>query len=329
LRLIGETQRLDGHREEALKTLDDVRVRLERLVQGNPDVVLYRRDLAATCREIGHLHSMEGKKTLALTWYRQGRDVMEKARALQPQLPEIWNDLAKCWFDMGAMYGFANPRSKETLQAFEESRALREKVVQASPDHPEYRYELALTCGNLAVTLSNLGRAEEAVRVAQQAVDEDRRALKLTPQAAKYRQTCGVHLILLAALQWSSGSYDQALASARDRAELWPKDGTELYGAARDFAQHALGASGGDTPPTSAGPRGRAEQLVLELLRRAVAAGFRDRQRLLEEKAFAPLRPGAAFQEVLARLKQMGLIGFYRCDHPWFRRGLLGSITLR
>src|SRR5262249_35513360 len=101
LRLIGETQRLDGHPQEALKPLDDVRVRLERLVQGNPDVVLYRRDLAATCREIGHLHSMEGKKTMALTWYRQGRDVMEKARALHPQLPEIWNDLAKCWFDMG------------------------------------------------------------------------------------------------------------------------------------------------------------------------------------------------------------------------------------
>jgi tetratricopeptide (TPR) repeat protein len=248
-------------------------------------------------------NSMDGKKTTALEWYRQGRDVMEKARMLQPQLPEIWNDLAKCWFDMGAMYASADPRSKETLQAFEESRALREKVVQSSPDHPEYRYELALTCGNLAVTLSNLDRAEEAVRVAQQAVAEDRRALKMNPQAAKYRQTCGVHLILLAALQWSGGSYDQALAGARARADLWPKDSNELYAAASDFAQHTLGANGSDTPPTSAESRGRAEQLVIEILRRAVAAGFRDRQRLLGEKAFAPLRLRPDFQEVLAALQ--------------------------
>ena len=38
---------------------------------------------------------------------------MEKARALQPELPEVWNDLAKCWFDMGASYAAANPRSRE------------------------------------------------------------------------------------------------------------------------------------------------------------------------------------------------------------------------
>ena len=87
------------------------------------------------------------------------------------------------------------------------------------------------------------------------------------------------------------------------------KDGKELYAAARDFARKTL-ASGQGTPLRSltlparqapAEPRGRAEQLVIQLLRRAVGAGFHDRQRLQTEEAFTSLRPRAEFQELLAR----------------------------
>jgi serine/threonine-protein kinase len=299
LRLIGERERLSGQREKALETFADARTRLERLVQANPDVVHFECDLAATYRQIGHTYFSGGKKDEALKWYRQGRDAMEKARRLQPDLPEVWNDLAKCWFDMGTASAFANPRSRETLQAFEEASALREKVVRASPDHPDYRHDLALTCGNLAVTLSNLGRSEEAEKAARRAVEEDRRLLDVAPQVAKYRQTCSEHLGLLATLQWSAGRYGQALANVQARADLWPKDGQELCTVARDFARAALTGNQG----TPADQRGRAEQLVLELLRRAVAAGFRDRQRLQTEKAFTSLRPRKEFQELLARLK--------------------------
>jgi serine/threonine protein kinase/tetratricopeptide (TPR) repeat protein len=303
LRLIGEHQRLNGHPEEARQTFKDVRLRLERLVRDNPDVVLYRRDLAATYREMGHLESAAGKKNEALKWYRQGRDVMEQARALQPELPEIWNDLAKCWFDMGGMYAAANPRSPDARLAFEEARGLREKVIAACPDHPGYRHDLALTCFNLAAMLSNQGRAEEAVASAQRAVAEERRLLEVAPQVANYRRACGGHLGLLAGLQWAAGDYEHALASARARADLWPRDSQELYAAARDFAQDALKPGRGASRRGSAEPGDRAERLVIELLRRATAAGFRDGQRLQQEEAFAPLRPRSDYQQLVAGVK--------------------------
>jgi serine/threonine-protein kinase len=303
LRVIGQQERLAGKTDKALKTLQDARSRLLRLVEENSEVVLFQRDLAATCREIGHFYSGRGKKNDALDWYRQGRDIMEKAQRLQPDLPEVWNDLAKCYFDMGTIYSSDRNQFDEGLKAFEKARDLREKVIRVSPDHPGYRHDLALTYKNVGVTLFNLGRSQEAMEATQRAADEHGQLVKTAPQIASYRRACSGDLGFLAELQWRNGHRDLALNSIRARAALWPNNGGELYTAARELAQFALAVRPGKQSEEPGSYLVQAQELVIKLLKKAVAAGFRDRQRLQQEKAFASLRPRPDFQAILAERK--------------------------
>jgi serine/threonine protein kinase/Flp pilus assembly protein TadD len=303
LQLIGQQQRLARQTQKARKSLEESRKRLERLVAENPEMVLFQRDLAAAYRELGHLLSTGGKKEDALTWYRRARDTMEKAQRLQPDLPENWNDLAKCWFDMAVVYAGVKGAAADSLQAFEQARVLREKVVAAAPEHPGYRHDLSLTCGNIAVMLSNLGRTEEALAAAEQALRDARRTMAAAPQIGKYRQTCGGQHHRVAKLQWRTGRLDESLANVRARAALWPKNAKELYAAARDLSEFALPAKPNKPSQATTSRTAKAQELVIDLLRQAIDAGFGDRKRIETEEAFASLRARADFQELLSRPK--------------------------
>jgi serine/threonine protein kinase len=301
LKLIGEHQRLNGSPIEARKTLKEARERLERLVGANPGVVDFERELAEIYRQLGHLN-LSAKKDEALGWYRQGTSLLEKALARQPDAPDVANDLAKCWYDMGTVYSRMKNRNKETLNAFEQACKLREKVVQACPDHPGYRHDLASSLGNLGVALANHGRRSEGIAAGARAVDQTRQLLVSAPQVSEYRRSCIKNYHLLTGLQWRSGRWTEALASVRSRADLWPTDAGELYAAARDLGKLLSEKLQGAVPGTA--PAAEAEGLVIDLLRRAVAAGYCDRMALEREAAFSTLRERRGFQSLLAGLAE-------------------------
>ncbi len=301
LTLIGEHERLSGSRAEAQKALNQSRERLERLVGANPGVVEFERELAATYRQLGHL-SLSTQQDEALKWYHQGARLMEKALARQPDAPEVANDLAKCWYDMGTAYSRMKARKRETLHAFEQAYKLREKLIQSCPDRPGFRQDLARTLGNLGVTLWNQGRTAEGLAAVARARDETRRLLATTPQVEEYRRTCSGTYQILAELLWRSGRCPEALQNTRARADLWPTNPGELYAAARDLAK--LASEKVQASPPSAEQRSAAQLLSIELQRRAITAGFCDRQTLEREAGFSSLRTRPEFQTTIAAMKE-------------------------
>jgi hypothetical protein len=95
-----------------------------------------------------------------------------------------------------------------------------------------------------------------------------------------------------------------ALANIEHRAELWSGNPAEIYEAARHLGQFILNSknSGGATPEAKT----RSEELAVDLLRRAAAAGFQNAKGVAEDGAFTKLRGRADFQEVLAAMKLAG-----------------------
>lgn len=95
----------------------------------------------------------------------------------------------------------------------------------------------------------------------------------------------------------------EAAAAARETLTLRPREAGELYGVVRTFASCASLARR-DTPPVRLPDAGRRAYLdaAMNVLRQAVAAGFRDVRRLTEDAALDPLRPRADFQAIVMDL---------------------------
>jgi serine/threonine-protein kinase len=296
LKLIGEHERQNGAPTAARKTLTESRERLEQLMRTNPGVVEIERELAATYRQLAHL-SASTKKDEALLWNRKGVSLLEKALARQGDAPEVANDLAKCWFDMGTVLADVPGRGKEALHAFEQSYRLREQVVRACPNRLNYRHDLAYSLGNLGVTLWNHGRKKEGLAAAERALEETRRLLVIAPEVDAYRRSCSAGYHRLSQMLWKSGRTPECLADVRRRAELWPADGKELFETARDLGK--LLSEKGPSASATAEQRATAELLVLEVLRRAIATGYPDRQTLVRESAFSALHERPEFQALL------------------------------
>jgi hypothetical protein len=92
------------------------------------------------------------------------------------------------------------------------------------------------------------------------------------------------------------------LASVEKRAELVADSAADLHDAARAVAQSMLNAT--DTSAVAQEAQKRSAALTIDLLKRAVAAGLRDAQRVAEDNAFAALRQRADFQEILAAMQK-------------------------
>ena len=103
--------------------------------------------------------------------------------------------------------------------------------------------------------------------------------------------------ILMPQLALDTGRADEALAAALERQQLWAGNAAELYSLAVDLARAAR-----SWPAAEPAPKTDPADLALSVLREAVAAGFRDGDRLRKEPAFAALRKRADFAELLAGL---------------------------
>src|SRR5204863_256330 len=83
-------------------TVDRGQDLLERLVRAEPRMASLKSELAAGCRQAGHIYRDSGKLGEALAQYNKGLALMEELARLYPEVPNYRNDLAKCHFDRAA-----------------------------------------------------------------------------------------------------------------------------------------------------------------------------------------------------------------------------------
>jgi serine/threonine-protein kinase len=257
-------------------------------------------DLAAACHHVGRmrrdLHNYEG----ALAAFQEGREVREALLALRPDDPRYRDDLAAAWFYVG----WAQDRLKhgdDSIRSYECSHEIREALVKEFPKNIAFHHELGTTLVNLGGAYGQAGRIEECRATLWRAIEEKRIAFAAAPENPEYRHGLNVAYGALGEAEKRKGQPSAAAAALLERRSLWPEQPQELYRIAREQAQTAAAVGRGATDLSAEQQAERTLYLdqALETLRQAVAAGFRDAERLAAEADFAPLRSREDFKKLL------------------------------
>jgi tetratricopeptide (TPR) repeat protein len=309
---IGVLKQGTGDPAAGLQSFEQARDLIEALARDRPAAPDFRRQLAGTCINIGICQRERGDRTAALRSHERARDLLEELVRDQPGVHELRDNLALRYFlrdNLALSYyniGLDAEEPAAALRALERARDIRTELVRDNPTVTQFHSNLGETYHHLARQLRKMGRREEALAAYRQAVSEQRVALEKVPQVTLYRQRLNTTYHDLAGLLRELGRAAEAADTSEECLKLWPGHVTELYTVGCELALCVRLAGQGRAELTArqeAERRGYADRAV-ELLRQAVAAGFKDLKKLRENPDLDPLRARDDFKQMLAELAE-------------------------
>jgi serine/threonine-protein kinase len=296
---LGIAQRDAGRLDDALKTLTQAHDMRLKIACDNPLVTRYQIDLAASYINLGVLQSKQNHRDKALDSYQKARDIQERLVRLDPGAQGYRRELALSYFNIGTLQGALNRRPEEH-QALVKARELQEALVKADPDNLDYRIDLGRTLTNLGWNRIALNHPEETPPLMREAIGHARFALERAPRLIAYRQLLNNNYGTLGEAELRMGNTRAAAEAMSEREKLWPSNPGELYRIARELAMVADRVGHGKPELTAAEKTERQQDLdhALAVLRKAIAAGFHDADRLRKDKAFDSLRDNDVFRHL-------------------------------
>jgi serine/threonine-protein kinase len=284
--------RPDEAREEYHRALE---IR-QRLVHDHPSVVEYRLDFAATQVNLGVLETETRHHEPAVAAHRAALAIFERLVKEHRSVVEFRYYLG------GTLSNLAESELGLNRPADAAARCLRageilSQFVTEFPSEPAYRSTLGTALVNRGLALDALGRKEEALGELRRGIEQERIALERAPAVAEYRRLLSKHYGELAQVLLGLGRCQEAFDTILLRQQLWPRDPSELYKAARDFCA-CMGP--GQTAQGDAAFHTRCADGAIGALRRAIESGFRDATELQSDAALEAIRPRREFQELVA-----------------------------
>jgi hypothetical protein len=142
-----------------------------------------------------------------------------------------------------------------------------------------------------------------AATVLQRAVKHQQAAFAKETRNPSYRQLLNDHLERLAEVQRQLKRPAEAAAATRQRGELWPGTPDRLVSVARDLARCLPLVGAGPRQALSAQQAERDEysRQAIATLRRAIACGFKDVERLRKDPVLTPLRSYKEFEQLIGK----------------------------
>jgi eukaryotic-like serine/threonine-protein kinase len=306
----------------------------EKLVADFSKVPEYRQDLASNYLNYGALLVDLQQGPAAEQVYRRALDIQEKLVAEFPAMPEYRQELARGLSNLGALLTTLG-QQQAAEQAYRQALSIREKLANDFPGFQQYGRQLAGTYGNFGKLLcshgkaeaslewyakaialleplvrqeprliterlvlrnSHWGRAEALDRLARHAdaLEDWDRALALNLGVADLAAICSGRAQSLA----RAGNHVEAAAEANTLAESAGLNGGALYDLACVFTLAAAAVK------DDAKLRDQYAARAVELLRQAVAKGFKDATHMKKDIDLDPLREREDFKKLLADLEK-------------------------
>jgi serine/threonine protein kinase/Flp pilus assembly protein TadD len=293
-----------------------------------PAVSKYRRDLASSHNNLGFLLGQMGKRSEAEAEYRRALTILEKLAADFPAVPQYRQELASSHNNLGSLLDDLGRRSEAEKQ-YRQALGIQEKLAAAFPAVPEYQVELGGSYGNFGGSVRDGGRPSEgldwldkAIRTLTPVYEHDRRmeqasrflrnsyfnrakaydqlrkydeadkdwvrAIELSPKEAHAEFRCSRALS-----QLKAGRGAEALAEVVEltKSSSWNAD--DWYNFACVFA-----VASGKIPEKKHPYADRS----MELLYKAVKAGFKDAAQMKQDTDLDSLRERDDFKKLLAEL---------------------------
>ena len=276
---------LRGRNYLRLENFDHALQMFEQAVERDAKFALAYAGIANVCGLIYELREKQAK------WIDRGLAACERAMALDPGRAEVLAARARIYYaqqrydDSVAYARLAIERKPDCEGAynvlgrayfasdrFEEAALIVEQALEANGD--DYNtYIPYLMC------LERLGRKAEELRVRERLTRALERQLELVPDDVRAR--------ILLAVQWAAMLRpDEAIVQLQRAVHLRPDDGNTLYNAA---CVYGVLRRAGD---------------ALDMLRRAIAAGYGNFDWVRRDPDLALLRDDPAFQELVGRVNR-------------------------
>jgi eukaryotic-like serine/threonine-protein kinase len=318
-----------GKRPKAEEQYREGRSIFEKLAADFPTVPEYRLELAISHINLGLLLTGLGKLPLAEEQYRKGQSILEKLAADFPAVPEYRQDLAKSHNSLGLLLAGLGKRP-EAEEQYRKAVSIQEKLAADFPAVPAYQVELGGSCcnyGNLKGEDRKLAESlewfDKAIRVLKPVHEKEprdvtaqqylrnsywmrARAFDLLQKFAEAVKDCDRAIELSPPMErpglrvqrinsrLQAGQVGEAIAEA---AELTKSSGwhfAQLY----DFACIYAIASG-----KIADKKQEYADRAMEMLQKAVKAGYKDAAHMKKDTDLDPLRGREDFKKLLAELE--------------------------
>ncbi len=266
----------------------------------NPDVGRLVREAARRHLNLGQLFARNRQTDEAEAEYALAAGLLAGPADRRLRGDESWYELPVIYLNQAKLYESLR-RGKAVERSLRQAVAVSRRIVAASPEQADAVANLASVLFNLA-SLPALKPAE-AMSLAKEAVDRQRAALALAPKRSDLVVGMGFYGARLITLFADEGDHAAAAAAAvalgRDIPEWrgWPAVAVQLARCVR-LARTDKNLSDEQKAKLSLAYGNQA----LELLRKAVAAGYKDAAALKESTDLEVMRTDPAFAPEFAKL---------------------------
>jgi serine/threonine-protein kinase len=259
------------------------------LVQETPGDPQLKQDLSYSAMALAEVSFRLGDPAQADDYYLQTLRWRETMFAAKPRDQQVHSELAAVNYMIGE-FKLKTGNLSEARKRLERSRELRAKLVEADGRNAVWKRDLAISL----YRLGSLCDREKSEKAALEAFEASR---KLSQQLVDDDPHNDKRLMELMTVLAHTSQIEKAVGIA-DRFSAGPKLDNELrLDIVRCYAQCAR-----VVPDGQAARKSGFQLKAIEVLRAAVADGFRDRVYLDTEPDLDPLRTREDFQAVVAKL---------------------------
>jgi serine/threonine-protein kinase len=274
------------------------------VTRSHPTVSQFQDDLARTYINIGDLERTRGDRRAALSSMRLSLEIRANLARSNPGVFWFQNQWAATHLNIGIVQSELGDL-EAAARSYEMALAIEEPLVAKNPDKPHLANTLARTAYRLGQVRLAQRRLADAAEALSRAIAHDRSAFSRVPQFGEFRRTLSDDYHALAEVRRLQQRMADAAVAARECLALWTDNPAELYQVARELARclpqptRQQPVRGEGPKNTSARDRKELADETIEVLSKAVAAGFADPSRLVSDPSFDPLRPCDDFRAIL------------------------------
>jgi tetratricopeptide (TPR) repeat protein/tRNA A-37 threonylcarbamoyl transferase component Bud32 len=306
-RILGRILLDTGRPQEAEQSFRDALAIQKKLADDYPTVSEYRDRLARSYNWLGIVLKNTDRLQEAEQAYGDALAIQQKLVSDFPDVPGHRATLVRIHNNLGVLLRKAG-RPKEAEEASRRAIELMRKLADDFPEVPDYQNEMAAMIFNQALLSRDRRDLTEARDLLKQAEPYHRKAVNSDPRNVTYRRYWRMNRRDLAQLLARLGEHTAAAQTADELISIAFQPGDNAYDAACVFSQCSSIAE--HDPVLSIAMRQAVSQIYadrsLELLRQAIAQGYKDVAHIAhmkKDKDLDPLRSRPDFQELLKSLE--------------------------
>ncbi len=277
----------------------------EKLIQ--PGQPRFQKELGETYNGRGSVSLTSGKFGESLQDYQHALTIRELLVRLQPDDAGALYDLSQTLNNIGVLLD-RNGRLTESLALYYRAAEYGGEAFTRAPHTIGYGTSLALYHSNAGITERRLGHADAAVAAYERGLEVRRKLVRDNPAVPSLHATLLMAYRELAHYhreQKQTRPYEKTLRLTREAIERMPSDGPDaLFNLATARVGFSMVLVEGKTKLTAQekAEQKHEEDLAVEAFRQAIAAGFRDRDRLQSARVLNALRQRDDFRALEAEL---------------------------